>query len=639
MNDVTALTQDAIFSRGPKGVKRTGIFIGGRDLEPALDMFDAAKKAMVPPFEVSVFADPSGAFTTAAAAVACVERHLRKAFGSGLARQARAGARRHRPGRRCGRHPGRTGRARRCSSPATARCERAQQVERDDSRRATSSSSSRCWPDADALESAASAGAEVVIAAAKAGVEVVPARCAGEGRELLVAADVNAVPPHGIAGIGVMDDGEPLAAAASVRPAASARWPSATSNTRWSAACSRPCSARRSRCIWIFVSAFANAREVIQAEWQIAVRLAACCRGSPSRNRAIAISGRALAQSAAKSGFTRARARRVRRSRHARSGRAPTASLRMARSRWTPSACSRRWAPLGPERVIVVGSGFERSPQLLDRLAAYGLLCANDADVGRGAERTLSSRPSCCRRSASTVPRDAAYATARCPRLAAERHRRRRRSARAPAQTRVASRAAATISARYPDVRCRSRSWPTANEPGLLGFNEQFMRAVGDAPFCYAGAATCTVASRASQQRMQAGLDRLVRVTELRGLNGVDFLLDGAAVYVLEVNPRPTATFELYDEDFARGLVHWHVRSFLAPLPSFAEHLRQRRPSKRAPIAIAVCGAADPGSRRGATSGLVPGSADARHCDSGRRPGAVGICDARSRRRCAGAAT
>src|SRR6185503_16099653 len=31
LDAVTGLTQDTIFSRGPKGVARTGIFIGGRD--------------------------------------------------------------------------------------------------------------------------------------------------------------------------------------------------------------------------------------------------------------------------------------------------------------------------------------------------------------------------------------------------------------------------------------------------------------------------------------------------------------------------------------------------------------------------------------------------------------------------------
>ena len=82
--DIGNLTQDAIFSRGPKGVRRTGIFIGGREIGLAADMLDAARKAMVPPFAVSVFADPSGAFTTAAAMVACVERQLARTHATKL---------------------------------------------------------------------------------------------------------------------------------------------------------------------------------------------------------------------------------------------------------------------------------------------------------------------------------------------------------------------------------------------------------------------------------------------------------------------------------------------------------------------------------------------------------------------------
>ncbi|RVB25089.1 methylenetetrahydromethanopterin dehydrogenase, partial [Mesorhizobium sp. M7A.F.Ca.CA.001.07.2.1] len=70
--EVTGLVQDAIFSRPPDAGVDTGIFIAGKDASLALDMFDAAKKAMVPPFQVSVFADPAGSFTTAAAMVAKV---------------------------------------------------------------------------------------------------------------------------------------------------------------------------------------------------------------------------------------------------------------------------------------------------------------------------------------------------------------------------------------------------------------------------------------------------------------------------------------------------------------------------------------------------------------------------------------
>lgn len=87
LNEVMGLVQDAIFSRGPSGVKREAIFIGGRDIDLAMDMLHSAKQSMVPPFEVSVFADPSGAFTTAAAMVAKVEHHLQQHFSEKLADQ------------------------------------------------------------------------------------------------------------------------------------------------------------------------------------------------------------------------------------------------------------------------------------------------------------------------------------------------------------------------------------------------------------------------------------------------------------------------------------------------------------------------------------------------------------------------
>src|SRR5258708_38148088 len=66
-----------MFSRAPPDAPKTCLFIGGRDALLALDMMAAAKSAMFPPFETSIFADPSGAFTTAAAMVACVERRLK----------------------------------------------------------------------------------------------------------------------------------------------------------------------------------------------------------------------------------------------------------------------------------------------------------------------------------------------------------------------------------------------------------------------------------------------------------------------------------------------------------------------------------------------------------------------------------
>ena len=210
--DVTGLTQDAIFSRGPKRVRRTGICIGGRDLDLALDMLDAARNAMVPPFAVSVLADPSGAFTTAAAVVAVVEKQLRAKHDTALA------------GRRVlvlgGTGP--VGMAAAtlavqegaivelASHSALARAQSAC----DRIRTRYGSSVAAVQIDAGSAAKLI-ARAEVLIAAAKAGVEVVSEALLREARALLVAADVNAVPPSGIAGIGAMDDGAPLPAAAS----------------------------------------------------------------------------------------------------------------------------------------------------------------------------------------------------------------------------------------------------------------------------------------------------------------------------------------------------------------------------------------------------------------------------------------
>jgi methylene-tetrahydromethanopterin dehydrogenase len=71
------LVQDIIFSRGPKGTKFTAIFIGGSDVDLAERIRETAVKNMFPPFQCSMMIDPKGAYTTAVALVAKVD----KAFG------------------------------------------------------------------------------------------------------------------------------------------------------------------------------------------------------------------------------------------------------------------------------------------------------------------------------------------------------------------------------------------------------------------------------------------------------------------------------------------------------------------------------------------------------------------------------
>ncbi len=72
------IVQDAIFSRDPKGIKRTCFFIGGKDMEKAEEVLKIVRDSMFPPFQANTIIDPAGAYTTAAAMVAKVEDALVK---------------------------------------------------------------------------------------------------------------------------------------------------------------------------------------------------------------------------------------------------------------------------------------------------------------------------------------------------------------------------------------------------------------------------------------------------------------------------------------------------------------------------------------------------------------------------------
>ena len=206
---ITGLTQDAIFSRGPKGVARTGIFIGGRDVLLAADMLERAQQAMVPPFVVSTFADPSGSYTTAAALVAATEAALKAHHGTGLqGKRVLLLGGTGTVGRIAGVLCAQLGATALLSSHKSAAVAQAA-AEQTGQRfgvvlHGVSGHSS-------AELRAALADAEVVMGVAAAGVQVMSEADRAVAGRLMVAADVNAVPPEGLAGVGVMDNAKPLA--------------------------------------------------------------------------------------------------------------------------------------------------------------------------------------------------------------------------------------------------------------------------------------------------------------------------------------------------------------------------------------------------------------------------------------------
>ncbi len=203
--EVTGLVQDAMFSRPPKTGVRTGVFFGGRNAIDALDMIDAGKKALVPPFGISFFADPAGSFTTAAAMVACVEKMLREKKNRELkgVRVAVYGA------------TGVVG----YSAGVISALQGADVtlVGYDGIKRVSELAAGikkRFGVDVKAADgssdeknSAVLANAEIAFCAGRAGVQILSKAQVEAAKGLLIVADVNAVPPAGVEGLDVMANG------------------------------------------------------------------------------------------------------------------------------------------------------------------------------------------------------------------------------------------------------------------------------------------------------------------------------------------------------------------------------------------------------------------------------------------------
>ncbi|MFN4260859.1 MAG: NADP-dependent methylenetetrahydromethanopterin/methylenetetrahydrofolate dehydrogenase [Gemmataceae bacterium] len=195
--EVQALVHGAIFTRGPKDLKNTAIFIGGSDVAAGERLLAEVVKHMIPAFglRVSVLLDANGANTTAAAAVRAAARHLDLAdttalvlAGTGpvgqrvallLARQGatvRVGSRQH--------------------DRAAAVCDQIREK----------APTARLEPVATSGDlTAALNGCVLVVAAGAAGIQLLPNSAWRGCSTLKVAVDLNAVPPLGIEGIDVTD--------------------------------------------------------------------------------------------------------------------------------------------------------------------------------------------------------------------------------------------------------------------------------------------------------------------------------------------------------------------------------------------------------------------------------------------------
>jgi methylene-tetrahydromethanopterin dehydrogenase len=202
LKEITAIVQDAIFCRPPGRFNETGIFIGGRDVHLAGDMFQSAVSAMVGPFQAGVFADPNGAYTTSSSIVAMVEQVLNEHFKLSLK----------------GRKVAVFGSGPVGISSALLAAQHGAEVKvcqllADDDEAAAKRFWERYHTHVDWVSAQTNkektneiADSEVIICAAKAGIRILEGHL-NNAQKLLVVADTNAVPPSGVLGVNLHDLG------------------------------------------------------------------------------------------------------------------------------------------------------------------------------------------------------------------------------------------------------------------------------------------------------------------------------------------------------------------------------------------------------------------------------------------------
>ncbi|HET7849083.1 MAG TPA: ATP-grasp domain-containing protein [Pseudolabrys sp.] len=101
----------------------------------------------------------------------------------------------------------------------------------------------------------------------------------------------------------------------------------------------------------------------------------------------------------------------------------------------------------------------------------------------------------------------------------------------------------------------------------VLGFTAQWAAPTPWHPFRYGGAVRPAELDEGVKASMVAAVTRICQETALVGLNSADFMVDGDTFHLLEINPRPSATFDLFEME-EKSLFAVHVEACAGVLPS-----------------------------------------------------------------------
>ena len=195
--NVESLVHGAMFTRGPKDLHHTAIFVGGSNVKQGESLFQRIQETFFGPVRVSVMMDSNGSNTTAAAAVLAAGTHLDFSETTALILGGTGPV-----GQRAAQLLAKRGAnvivASRSEERAQATCDAIANTVKGAQLKALS------LKDHKQIEEA-NRETNLIIAAGAAGVKLIPAACWKPMKQLKVVIDLNAVPPAGIEDVDVMD--------------------------------------------------------------------------------------------------------------------------------------------------------------------------------------------------------------------------------------------------------------------------------------------------------------------------------------------------------------------------------------------------------------------------------------------------
>ena len=197
--DVRDLIHGCIFTRGPKDLHNTAVWIGGSNMSAGEQLLAMAQDALFAPFTVSIMLDSNGSNTTAVAAVVKIEETLGDLEGKKVLILAGTGP----VGQRAAGLLAKDGAHVTITSRKPEQGEKARQFI---SARFNVQVEATTLNDPGALPELCQ-GVEVLLNSGPAGVQMVPRSAWTAAKSLKIAVDLNAVPPLGIEGVEVNDAG------------------------------------------------------------------------------------------------------------------------------------------------------------------------------------------------------------------------------------------------------------------------------------------------------------------------------------------------------------------------------------------------------------------------------------------------